>query len=364
MRQQEHNALPKISASSWTYSHPDRLDETPYVNLIFDRYAIPITWLSVDEFSALTPAPSDVGRDEPFPLPFEAMHCAALQSAQERGVRVILTGEGGDETSMQGNMLYLQDWLRRFQWHALWQDFRGWTPEYRRAALKTIRHSLSSQWLRRLTGRSKTSVPAWIQTDFIVRQQLDSWLRNLEPRTRRDGFYFQQRGRHPLFLGGEGRCARYEIEWRHPFYDSRIVEFLVRIPQHIRFCGGRNKMLLRRAMNGIVPEEIRTREPKGVFGPLFQRGMKDQHVHRLKELFVDSHLAQAGIVNTPSIEASYDAYLQGNDAKLAKVPWFFFTEQWLRQGPLDKRDEVTPAIGAGISHSNQHPFTEDARHDK
>jgi len=47
-----------------------------------------------------------------------------------------------------------------------------------------------------------------------------------------------------------------------PFLDYRLVEFMFRVPSHMKIQHGVTKKLLRRAMEGIVPEETRSRIKK------------------------------------------------------------------------------------------------------
>ena len=319
-----------LSALTMVYRDPP-LDESPFVRLVADRYGIPVTWLQVDDLWAFKPVDSEARWDEPFTLHFEAMHCAALESARERGIRVVLTGEGGDETSMPGYVLHLQDGLRQLRWWAVWRELLSATPQYRRDALAVLRRSFIPGWLRHLTGRAGVSIPPWIKAEFAQRNGLAAWLRRLEPRTRRSGLYLQQRGRNPVFIGAEQRCASYGIEWRHPFYDSRIVEFLARIPPGIRFRGGRSKLLLREAMAGVVPDEVRRRTPHGAFEGTFERGIKQMEAPRLKGLLNGSRLAKLKVLDSDILGETFGSYLQGDDTKRGKAFWVFFTEEWLRQ---------------------------------
>lgn len=329
--------FPRVTASSWVYSHPDAVDESPYVRLICDRYEIPVTWLRVDDLWALKPAPSYGSYDEPFYLPFEAMHCSALDSAKKRGTRVVLSGEGGDETSMAGNMVYLRDWLRHLRLLSICKDIGDGTPAYRLAVLGALRRMLVPSWVRHLVGRNGVVIPPWIRADFAQRHNLAAVLRDLQPRSRRTGYYLQQRGRHPLFLGGDIRSALYDIEWRHPFYDSRIVEFLVRISPRIRFGGGRSKLLLRNAVSGILPDEVRSRAQHGAFGPLLECGLRGKGYPRLRALQADSHLAMLGIVDMVELGRSFEAYVNGDDRMLSRVPWAVFAEEWLRSAGAERR---------------------------
>jgi asparagine synthase (glutamine-hydrolysing) len=47
-----------------------------------------------------------------------------------------------------------------------------------------------------------------------------------------------------------------------PFFDHRLIEFMFRVPGHLKIRDGVTKILLREAMRGILPEETRTRIKK------------------------------------------------------------------------------------------------------
>ena len=319
-----------LSALTCVYQDPP-LDETPYVRLVAEQCDLLVTWLSIDDCWVMKPVAYETVADEPFRLHFEAMHQATLLSAQARGIRVVLTGEGGDEMSLPGYMLHHKDWFRRLRWWSILHDLQDATPEYRRAALAALRHSTVPRWLRQVIRRSSGAIPPWIRPEFARRHDLASLLRNLQPRTRFSGMYLQQRGRGPLFLGGEVRSAMFGIEVRHPLWDSRIVEFLARIPPHIRFAGGRNKVLLRQAMSGVVPEGVRGRAPHGAFEGLVRRGLREMETGRMRDLIHNSHLADLGALDTSALEGEFSAYLQSNEIGFGRGFWSLITEDWLRQ---------------------------------
>jgi asparagine synthetase B (glutamine-hydrolysing) len=53
------------------------------------------------------------------------------------------------------------------------------------------------------------------------------------------------------------------ISVRHPMLDRRFVEFAMTLPDDMRLRGGETRYILRRALAGILPEEIRTRRTTG-----------------------------------------------------------------------------------------------------
>lgn len=320
-----------LSAQTAVYRNAP-LDEAPYVRLVAEQYGIPVNWLPVDDCWAMKPTEMGAGLDEPLKLHLEAMHGAALQSTKERGIRVVLTGEGGDETSMMGtDLVHVQEWLHRFQWWRLGREVLHGTPYYRHRAMRVVGRSMVPRWARRLAERDNLRIPPWITQDFARRCQLAQRLRSLETHSRREGLYLQQRGRGTLFLRGEIRHAPFFMEWRHPFYDSRIVEFLARIPPEIRFRGGRNRILLREAMSGVLAEPIRLRGPHGAFQGLLDRGLKEMESNRLLDLLQDSVLVRMGVIDSTVVQETFQSYLDGKEASAAGTIMTFLTEEWLRQ---------------------------------
>jgi asparagine synthase (glutamine-hydrolysing) len=53
------------------------------------------------------------------------------------------------------------------------------------------------------------------------------------------------------------------VEQRYPFFDRRLVEFCVGVPLEQRLGGGWTRLLMRRAMGGVVPPEVQWRRGKG-----------------------------------------------------------------------------------------------------
>jgi asparagine synthase (glutamine-hydrolysing) len=68
------------------------------------------------------------------------------------------------------------------------------------------------------------------------------------------------------------------LEVRVPFADYRLVEYAFNIPQEMKFYGGREKGLLRKALTGLLPEDVLWRKkspyPK-TFSPEYTKGVKD-----------------------------------------------------------------------------------------
>ena len=54
-------------------------------------------------------------------------------------------------------------------------------------------------------------------------------------------------------------AAHWGLEWRFPFLDVRLARFVLAVPFDHRLPGGEMKLLLRKAMEGLLPDEVARR---------------------------------------------------------------------------------------------------------
>ncbi|HKQ98088.1 MAG TPA: asparagine synthase C-terminal domain-containing protein, partial [Candidatus Polarisedimenticolia bacterium] len=67
------------------------------------------------------------------------------------------------------------------------------------------------------------------------------------------------------------------IEARVPFLDHHLVEFSMHVPTDLKLLEGRTKYLLKRAMEGILPESIIHRPKQGFGAPVSEWLRGDLH---------------------------------------------------------------------------------------
>lgn len=83
-----------------------------------------------------------------------------------------------------------------------------------------------------------------------------------------------------------GLAAMHGLEQRHPFYDVRVLSYCLALPPDQKLKEGWTRSILRRAMNGVLPDKIRTRVDKADLSPNFRRNLirfGDEHLERLVE---------------------------------------------------------------------------------
>jgi asparagine synthase (glutamine-hydrolysing) len=69
-------------------------------------------------------------------------------------------------------------------------------------------------------------------------------------------------------------AAAFGLEARYPFFDRRLIEFCLALPDEQKLAGGWSRLVFRRAMEGILPPEVQWRSNKGNLSPNFHRTLR------------------------------------------------------------------------------------------
>lgn len=304
--------------------------ETVFADLAASSAGLPMTHVRVDDLWAMKEIRRNGVLDEPFVVHFESMIYRTYEVIRSKGCEVVLTGEGGDEAFSPGYFLYLRDWLVRGKLLDLWRDYRGGTPGYRKQARAMLRRVIAPG-LRRISRRGPhASVPPWITEDFLAATGLSDDLDRQEAYRSKDSNYMQLGGFSSFVVGNDRRASETGVEMRNPFWDSRVVEFMTRIPPGIRYQGGREKLMLKKALKDLMPAELVNLEPHGAFGPLHKQGFNVSEVERLEGLLTDSRLERMGAIDASTAMLRYRNYRAGDLSQFHGLFWTFVVEEWLR----------------------------------
>jgi asparagine synthase (glutamine-hydrolysing) len=196
-----------------------------------------------------------------------------FREARKNGVIVMLDGQGADEilcgyrgffgsylATLAGNGRYLA-WCREalaLRRESSFSPLRslGYTAAYLRPGMVS--------WLGRFDRRAYSD-RKWISPSHQSAFDADP-VRALGGRAKgvRDMSIAQiQATNLPMLLHWEDRNSMaFSVEARVPFLDYRVVELCLRMPDSEKLGGGIAKAVLRKSMQGIVPEKVRKRRDK------------------------------------------------------------------------------------------------------
>ncbi len=268
--------------------------------------------------------------------------------ARAKGIRVLLTGIGGDEW-LAGSSFHLADLLRQGQFVKLFQGIQSSDNSYswqniKQFGIRPLLRSLLPTPARRLIRlmRSGGADAALIEPDFAKRIDLNERIRS-----RKHAASFKSFARQDIFDSATGGWqalrfelenqddAEFDIEIRNPLNDRRIVEFALALPEHQRWRRGESKFILREAMRGLIPEKVRTRRTKADFSHLFPQAYLVLHGERI---FNSLAVAEMGWINGAQASKMYQEMAQlyaAGDERYTAYTWtlwmIFGVELWFRK---------------------------------
>jgi asparagine synthase (glutamine-hydrolysing) len=215
--------------------------------------------------------------DEPVATATWLSHYLLCDAVRQAGFDTLFGGLGGDELNAgeyeyfplhfadlkyNGNEAQfaheIAEWARRHD-HPIYRKNRGVADQL---VARLIDSSVPGR-VRVEQGRLTRYYRAVLRDFFDLRtfvpildHPFKSYLKN---RTYQDIF----RETASCCLRAEDRdCAAFDLDHSDPFFDHRLIEFMFRVPGHMKIRDGVTKRLLREAMKGVVPEETRTRIKK------------------------------------------------------------------------------------------------------
>ena len=216
-----------------------------------------------------------LGIDEPLLIATWPMEKALLDAARAEGVRVLLSGHGGDHVLHASPLGVYGDWLRAGRWARLAREVRG--AGSRAAAARAVWRLGFQDVVRERLPRSvrrarRPPAPAILhpalthEIRFVDR--LDALSPQLPSARHRAvalvGHAPTHRGLEQLAWLGEAMGLRVAA----PYWDRDLVRVCLSVPRDHLLRDGVERTLLREAMAGRLPEAVRTRTSKATFDPL------------------------------------------------------------------------------------------------
>jgi asparagine synthase (glutamine-hydrolysing) len=192
--------------------------------------------------------------------------------------RVVLSGEGSDNLMHFQMLPYVQEMMRNREWERFFTE----VPHY-----LWVRPSVWPGIRRRIKGLfgkdPKAPVyPKWFASDFAQRMNLEARWREWTELHVTAGHPILPKAHASLsipqwtnfFEHANPTVTHFPVDVRYPFLDLRIVNYLLALPPFPWFF---EKMLLREAMVGRLPENVRVR-PKTpmTIDPLAERLQRRQ----------------------------------------------------------------------------------------
>jgi asparagine synthase (glutamine-hydrolysing) len=201
---------------------------------------------------------------------------ALLEEARRQGLGALLIGQAGNWTiSWAGSTENFWPLLLSGQWQTLRSKYSrlGLSPwrmvkrHFLRPIWVNARRAWPSPFSFDLHPWASTPInPQWAQALDLARQMKAN---KKDPLTRSSSDINQIRLQLVASAGNFGATwadisAAYGLEIRDPTVDKRLIEFCLSIPNNQYQWNGQDRALIRRAMKGLLPKEIRLNKQRGL----------------------------------------------------------------------------------------------------
>jgi asparagine synthase (glutamine-hydrolysing) len=273
------------------------------------------------------PTPGYDGRTSP-----QIRMCIASQ-----GNRVVLSGIGGDEVmgGVPTPAPELEDLLARAEFGALAHQLKLWALEKRKPWFHLFWEAARGFFPPTLVGVPKYMRPApWLQSSFVNRH-----------RAALTGYPSRMKlfGPLPSFQENMGtldalrrKLARTALpfepsfEKRYPYLDRGLLEFMFSIPREQLVRPTQRRSLMRRALVGIVPDEILNRKTKAFVArsPMVAISNDWAHFAGMTQNMLSSSLR---IVDPERISAALQKVRRGEETPMIILKRTLHLEEWVKE---------------------------------
>lgn len=257
----------RLRTVSWVFDELAECDESAFIDAMQARWGLDALKVRGDDAWPLAELPSwplDPGRA--YAEPYTRLVSSAYDRARTAGHRVLLTGYWGDQLFSGSG--WLGSLLREGRAVEALRALGGWAWRYRRDGRAW--RLAGTRAAARLAGAAGGSDPWPASLTEPARRHLDA---GAGPGSAAAEHGLLE-GFHVWMATGRAQLARrLGVELSDPLRDRRLVELVLRMPAHQLQRGGTTRYVLRRAMRGLLPDEVRRRPGKTSLEGLFVRGM-------------------------------------------------------------------------------------------
>jgi asparagine synthase (glutamine-hydrolysing) len=252
---------------------------------------------------------------------FELMGLAAAN-----GVKVVLNGQGSDET-VAGYPSFFRDYwytlLRDGRIREVWKEIDSYKSAHEANPatlfLNVIRHLLQVELSRarayrrlaRWKQRKKVLGRGWFTGDlagYLTGGEYndDDWTLNAVLRRS------IERAPLPFILRVEDRNSMaHSVEARLPFLDFRLVSLAFNMAANWKMRGPWNKYILREAMRERIPESVRSRVDKMGFPVPARKWFSSVLYERVRDVIESREVRERGIYNVGEIRRDLERHREG-----------------------------------------------------
>lgn len=327
-RQLQSTQAGGLPTFSLVFDETPGLSERPFIEAVVARGGFAPSFIPSSRLAHFAELDSIIDEQQDlFLAPNLACSRQIYQYAKAEGVRILLDGHGGDEVAPVGSGR-LDELAAEGRWIALWRvlDSALLQPGQRKMPTywKFLKHygplrkfvPAARSVCRRL-GLSRghpNPFIACINPGFAAQTRVAA--RSSKQNARLPGRAVTEQSFHHETLTGKLQSSVFEIldrtaaaagiEARYPFWDKRLVEFCLSLEPAEKLNNGWGRLILRRAMEGILPPIIQWRRLKFDFTTHLAASIVRDHAALVLQTLDDHRNGLEDYIDLPAVRLMMD----------------------------------------------------------
>ena len=309
-----------VNVEGFSYTTPDmpEADESHFVNNLAEKLDIPVHLVTAEKFWPLA-GQNDLKTlpDAPFAMYYQRLWKSVLSSAVSSGHSKLFTGNAGDNL-FGGHVTSFADLVCRGRLIELTRQVILMKKHKNHGVGSIIRTRILGSMLRAWSSKwndVRKQIPAWLgpRAKDLANELLDSsaktnWampdrcarLRELQDPWMSYSMHFIN-----------DLSAKEGVELCHPMMDHRLIDFSLSIPSEMTFNNGYNKFIMRKAMKGLLPEELLGMRNKIHPRPILNYATRNKESEKIRSMLTGLNLAELGYVDESKVLQSYLEHVNG-----------------------------------------------------
>lgn len=327
-----------FATMSWVWKDTPQSDERQWSDKVVEKYHIPNHQVWCDDLFFDGAHEESRCRNEPhFGIFCHPMARAQAELLRASGVEVLLTGSRAEGVVLANTPapVHLADMVRRRDLGPFLHQLLAW----QRGTHQPLANLLFAFVLQPLLGRrrylrsrdDRGILDPWVDKEFAHRMQLRDRMRDAIAKKRFHSIAQQLQYEH--LLRSDQMMVRGLMEWaveiRHPFLYRPLVELALAIPWEQKVSPREYKLLLRRGLDGRLPEEVRTRTTGSGFGPAAYKAYAKRWAS-IEPVVRSSLLVSMGFVDAAELRRAAELARFGASPGFAAFLTCLSFEYWLR----------------------------------
>jgi len=270
------------------------------------------------------------------------VHWNVFEAAKKSNVKVVLAGQGGDETLAGYHKYYpyyFADLLKEGRVPSFLKELGAYANMHtrsRRDALCQTFHILAAsavpRWAKTAIAGSAGRVVPYLDRKFAGKFRKNVFTASKFRGILNNDLYnaFKMSPLPYLLRVDDKNGMAHSVESRSPFLDYRLVEFFFSIPSLYKIRDGFTKYLLRESMKGIMPEKNRLRTDKKGFPVPSKLWFRKELNEQVREVFNSDCFKKRGYFDTGCVLKMFEEHTSGKEDHTTNIWSILNLELWFR----------------------------------